>query len=196
MTMAATLAHPCSVHLQNKASWAWPHHENSALMRTHRSRLGVSWSHPWGNRRPLPLPNHLRNEKKRLLGAPSVKIWTRSHLLLDCLEKVRTLVLFFFFFFCSTLILYYTTLSPFLLQSWGFRVWSRRSTLPSLSALCPERPSGPPSGPSWRTKCFSMSPAASTSLEPREQARQPASTVCCRRWRWAKGVCSLSCLVL
>lgn len=115
MTMSATLAPPCSAHLQNRGSWAWPHHENSALMRTHRCRLVVSWSHPRGNRRPLPPPNHLRNEKKRLQGAPSIKIWTRSHPLLDCLEKVRTLVFFFFFFFCSPLtlyyiILYYTTL--------------------------------------------------------------------------------------
>lgn len=205
MTMSATLAPPCSAHLQNRGSWAWPHHENSALMRTHRCRLVVSWSHPRGNRRPLPPPNHLRNEKKRLQGAPSIKIWTRSHPLLDCLEKVRTLVFFLLLFLFPTyiilhylilhyIILYYTTLSPFLLQRWGFRVWSRRSTLPSLSALCPERPSGRPSGPSWRTKCFSMFPAASTSLELREQARQPASTVCCRRWRWAWR--SLSCLVL
>lgn len=111
MTMAATLAPPCSARLQNRASWAWPHHENSALMKTHRSRLVVSWSHPWGSIRPLPLPNHLRNEKKRLLGAPAIKIWSRSHPLLDCLEKVRMLVFFFFFFFfCSTLILYYITL--------------------------------------------------------------------------------------
>lgn len=104
MTMSATLAPPCSAHLQNRGSWAWPHHENSALMRTRRSRLVVSWSHPRGNRRPLPLPNHLRNEKKRLQGAPSIKIWTRSHPLLDCLEKVRTLVFFLLLFLFPTYI--------------------------------------------------------------------------------------------
>lgn len=111
MTMSATLAPPCSAHLQNRGSWAWPHHENSALMRTHRSRLVVSWSHPRGNRRPLPPPNHLRNEKKRLQGAPSIKIWTRSHPLLDCLEKVRTLVFFLLLFLFPTyIILHYIIL--------------------------------------------------------------------------------------
>lgn len=105
MTMSATLAPPCSAHLQNRGSWAWPHHENSALMRTRRSRLVVSWSHPRGNRRPLPPPNHLRNEKKRLQGAPSIKIWTRSHPLLDCLEKVRTLVFFLLLFLFPTYII-------------------------------------------------------------------------------------------
>lgn len=103
--MSATLAPPCSAHLQNRGSWAWPHHENSALMRTRRSRLVVSWSHPRGNRRPLPPPNHLRNEKKRLQGAPSIKIWTRSHPLLDCLEKVRTLVFFLLLFLFPTYII-------------------------------------------------------------------------------------------
>lgn len=111
MTMSATLAPPCSAHLQNRGSWAWPHHENSALMRTHRCRLVVSWSHPRGNRRPLPPPNHLRNEKKRLQGAPSIKIWTRSHPLLDCLEKVRTLVFFLLLFLFPTyIILHYIIL--------------------------------------------------------------------------------------
>lgn len=103
MTMSATLAPPCSAHLQNRGSWAWPHHENSALMRTRRSRLVVSWSHPRGNR--LPPPNHLRNEKKRLQGAPSIKIWTRSHPLLDCLEKVRTLFFFLLLFLFPTYII-------------------------------------------------------------------------------------------
>lgn len=111
MTMSATLAPPCSAHLQNRGSWAWPHHENSALMRTHRCRLVVSWSHPRGNRRPLPPPNHLRNEKKRLQGAPSIKIWTRSHPLLDCLEKVRALVFFLLLFLFPTyIILHYIIL--------------------------------------------------------------------------------------
>lgn len=105
MTMSATLAPPCSAHLQNRGSWAWPHHENSALMRTRRSRLVVSWSHPRGNRHPLPPPNHLRNEKKRLQGAPSIKIWTRSHPLLDCLEKVRTLFFFLLLFLFPTYII-------------------------------------------------------------------------------------------
>lgn len=119
MTMSATLAPPCSAHLQNRGSWAWPHHENSALMRTHRCRLVVSWSHPRGNRRPLPPPNHLRNEKKRLQGAPSIKIWTRSHPLLDCLEKVRTLVFFSSSFFVPHLhyiTLYYITLHYIILH--------------------------------------------------------------------------------
>lgn len=182
MTTAATSVPARWVHLQSKARRLWRRPVSSALMRIPQLQLADSCCLCHHHMQTLLLHHHqgARRHPSKAQHAQILRGNCQMHIYLIKVNPISP---------CKRL--FHPSLRTktkcfdhlVLQQSQSFRVWSRRSILPSQSGSCPERLNGNPSDRSWRRKLCSVTLVASTSLEPQGQARLPVSTVFFRKWR-------------